>query len=98
MIIENAGWSEQRDWYCDKYYVDENKTDYEIKFRNGFVSRQVKPFQDVTMDWNHDGDVYSLFVGGFQDKSGQGFNWWQPTELVRMIIDGDAEIDGIYKM
>lgn len=98
MIIENSGWSDARGFYCDKYYIDTNRTDHVIRFKNGSVLRQVKPFQEITMDWNHDGDEYALCVAGFENKDGVGMTYWRPVDLVSKVINGEAEIDGIEKV
>ena len=97
MIIENSGWSQERGWYCDKYFFDETKTDHEIHWKNGKICKQESPFQRVTADWNCDGDVYSEFGANFESKYA-GREWHTPQGLLSLMLDGDAVIPNIKKI
>lgn len=97
MIVENCGWSEDRGLYNDKYFIDEDRTNYEIHYSDGYISKQVRAFESITADWNNDGDSYTEFVAGFENRYG-GTDNWTPESLVSEIIDGNITVDGIVKM
>lgn len=97
MTLEHSGWNEERGFFRDLYKFDKNKTDYVIKHNNGTVAKQTHPFQEITRDWNCDNDIYTLFVAGFEGKHG-GTDWYTPENLLSMILEGEATIDGIEKM
>ena len=97
MIIEHSGWSQERGWFNDKYFVDEAKTDYEIHWKNGTVCKQQMPFQWVTADWNCDGDVYELFGASFEGKYA-GLDWYTMQGLVDLVIEGEITVPGIEKI
>lgn len=96
MIIENSGWNEKRGWFIDKYFVDEFEINYKIHWKNGGMCKQITPFEDVTRDWNYDGDVYTEFVAGFEGKYG-GIDYWTPHHLISEILEGNITVDGIKK-
>ena len=98
MIIEHSGWSQERGWFCDKYFFDETKSDHEIHWKNGNVCKQTSPFDDVTADWNDDDDVYSEFGANFEGKWGFGRDWYTPQGLLSLVLDGEAEVPGIKKL
>lgn len=97
MIVEHSGWSTDRGWFNDKYEVDTSQNDYVICWKNGTESRQIYGFSIEERDWNWDGDVYELFVAGFEGVYG-GISWYTPEDLVRLIVDGEATIEGIKKI
>jgi hypothetical protein len=97
MIIENSGWSQERGWYCDKYYIDTTRTDHEIHWKNGKICRQVSPFQTVTADWNNDDDIYPEFGANFESPFA-GREWHTPQGLLSIMLDGDAVIPSIKKI
>ena len=97
MILEHSGWSQERGWFCDKYFFDETKTDHEIHWKNGKVCRQQTPFQIVEADWNCDGDVYEEFGANFEGFY-NGKEWWTPQNLLSLMLDGEATIPGIRKL
>lgn len=97
MIIKHSGWSQSRGNFCDKYYIDTNRTDHTIKHSNGTVSKQMSKFEYVTRDWNCDGDVYTLFGACFEGKYG-GKDFYTPNDLVSMLLEGDIESDSIKKI
>jgi hypothetical protein len=97
MIIENSGWSQQRGWFCDKYFIDETKTDHEIHWKNGKICKQECPFQIVEADWNCDGDVYEEFGANFEGYY-HGREWHTPHGLLDLMLEGEATIPGIRRI
>ena len=97
MIIEHSGWSIDKGFFTEKYFVDENKSNYKIRWKNGDVCKQVTPFKNITRDWNYDGDVYTDFVAGFESRYG-GVDYWSPSNLVSEMLEGNITVDGIVKM
>ena len=67
------------------------RTDIEIHWKSGQVSRQLTPFGNVTGDWNNDGDVYELFGACFEGKySGKAF--YTPDDIENLVESGEATI------
>ena len=97
MIIEYSGWNKNRGCFCDKYYMDTKRTDHIIKYSNGIISKQISPFDNITADWNCDGDVYTLFGACFEGKYA-GKDFYTPNDLLNMILENEAEIDSIKKV
>lgn len=93
MLIEHSGYRKNHGLFCFKIPVDENKTDYEIHFNNGSVYRQNGPFENVTHDWNCDGDVYTQF-GAYFDCNGRG-EFFTPVDLVTFVVEHEAQVPGI---
>lgn len=91
MQVTHSGWNAQYGAFHYEVFVDENKTDYELHYKNGMIARQSSPFQEETRDWNHDDDVYTLFGAWFTcyepDGSFAGGDFWTPEDLVRAAID-----------
>ena len=96
MKLEHSGWSQERGWYCDKYFIDETKTDHEIHWKDGRICKQLTPFEDVERDWNYDGDVYSEFGAMFEGKYGR--EWWTPYHLLSLMVDDEANVPGIRRI
>lgn len=101
MKIEHSGWNIEHGSFRYFIEVDERKTDYEIRFRNGCVARQAETFHEVTADWNCDGDVYSQYGAFFDnfDSEGKrnGGTFWTPVEMVESLIRGrEGEDNGGY--
>ena len=94
MQITHEGWSQERGWFKEKYNIDTTRTDHEIRWKRGFVAKQVTPFGVVTRDWNNDGDVYSEFGAYFQSPYG-GNVWYTPQGLLSLILDNEAMVPGI---
>ena len=91
MYVEYSGWTSERGSFHCKIFVDENKLDYELHYKSGKTAKQSSPFQHVTADWNHDGDVYTQF-GAWFDHIGengkfQGGEFWTPVEMVGALAD-----------
>ena len=97
MIVEHSGWQLNRGWFNDKYFVDEKRRDYVIRWKNGTESKQTYGFSIEERDWNWDGDVYELLVAGFEGLYG-GTDWYTPESLVNLVIEGEATIEGIKKI
>lgn len=97
MRVDHSGWSQERGFFNDKYFVDEAKTDYEIHWKNGKVCKQLYPFESAYRDWNNDGDEYELFGAVFEGYYG-GREHYTPQNLLRLILDGEATIPGIKKI
>lgn len=85
MNITLSGWNEKLGSYSFDIFVDEQKDNYEIHFKDGFVAKQTTPFQYVTQDWNHDGDVYTMFGAWFESKFG-GSDFWSADEMVSGLV------------
>ena len=94
MILRRSGWSQERGFFEEKYEIDTARTDHEIRWSNGKVCKQLYPFTTTERDWNNDGDVYELFGAVFEGLYG-GREHYTPQNLLRLILDGDAEIPGI---
>ena len=97
MILLHEGWSQERGWFKDKYEIDTTRTDHEIHWKNGQVCKQETPFENVTADWNCDGDVYEEFGANFESKYA-GREWWTPYHLLSLVLEGDATVPGIKKL
>ena len=91
MKVNHSGWTEQSGAFDYDVFIDENKTDYELHYKNGMIARQSSPFQEETRDWNHDDDVYTQFGAWFScydpDGSFSGGSFWTPEDLVRAAVD-----------
>jgi hypothetical protein len=97
MILEHSGWSQERGCFKDKFFFDETKTDHEIHWKNGKICKQETPFENVTADWNCDGDVYEEFGANFESQYA-GRDWWTPQNLLSLVLEGEAIIPGIKKL
>ena len=98
MLLTHESWSQERDWFQDKYSIDTERTDHEIRWKDGKVCKQLTPFETVTTDWNCDGDVYAEFGANFESKYGSGRVWHTPLSLLSLMIEGEADIPGITKL
>jgi len=91
MLVEYSGWTKDNGNFFCEIELDETKLDYEIHYENGEIARQTSPFQLVTRDWNHDGDVYSKLGAWFEHLNSDGsFKhgfFWGPEDMVRGLID-----------
>lgn len=90
MFVNHSGWSIEHGSFNYDVFVDENRRDYAVYFKNGKVAHQTSSFQEVTGDWNYDGDVYSLFGAWFDvcnpDGSSNSGVFYTPEELVSFAI------------
>lgn len=98
MQLTHEGWSQDRGWFCDKYNIDTTRTDHEIHWKNGKVCRQLSPFEIVTTDWNNDSEIYSEFGANFESQWGVGRDWYTPQNLLGLVLDGEATVQGIVKV
>ena len=96
MQLEHSGWSQERGCFCHKYTIDTTRTDYEIRWKDGRVDKQLTPFEIVERDWNNDGDVYEEFGAMFEGKYGRA--WWTPYHLLGLMVDGEADIPSIRRI
>lgn len=93
MKVSYSGWSEKYGSFNYNVFIDEKKTDYEIRFDHGQVYKQADKFQWVTADWNCDGDVYDKFGAYFDvwDKNGEPGSsrvFLTPQEMVSELVEG----------
>lgn len=86
MYVNHSGWNAEYGSFSYDVFVDEKREDYEIHYKNGTVDKQAGPFQEVTADWNNDGDVYTQFGAWFRDENGRG-SFWTPEQLVMALIE-----------
>lgn len=86
MYVNYSGWNERVGRFSHDIYIDENRTDYEIIFKNGTSAKQVSPFQVEGADWNNDGDYYEMFGAYFNHGSRNEF--WTPEEMVTALMEG----------
>ena len=87
MNVNHSGWNEKCGHFSYNVYIDENKDDYELHYSDGSVKKQCTPFQYVTEDWNHDGDVYSMFGAWFTDSKDGRNEFVTPVDMVSDLID-----------
>lgn len=90
MQVNYSGWNEKLLRFDFTIDLDETRKDYEIHFKDGFVSKQSTPFDYVTCDWNHDGDVYCMYGAYFTSRFG-GNVFWTPDEMVSALIESAME-------
>ncbi len=87
MYVNHSGWSEDIGSFSYDIYMDENKTDYEIRYADGSVDRQVTPFEAVTNDWNNDGDVYTMFGAYFEHNTTGWREFMTPESMVMLLLN-----------
>lgn len=86
MYVNHSGWNIEHGSFSYNIYINEEKEDYEIHFVDGTVARQCSPFQEVTADWNCDGDRYTQF-GAWFTEDGHNSEFWTPQDMVVCLID-----------
>ena len=86
MYVNHSGWSQKYGSFNYNIYVDENKTDYELVYGDGSIAKQQSPFEYVTADWNHDGDVYTQFGAWFGKPGGSSSEFITPENMVSAIL------------
>lgn len=102
MKVGHSGWSKEYGSFSYEIFIDENKTDYELHFKNGSIGRQCSEFREETRDWNCDNHVYTQYGAWFEyfDKYGErdGTEFWTPENMVRVAIDakekGESRLNG----
>ena len=87
MHVNYSGWNETHGSFSCKIYINERKEDYELHFSDGSIAKQRSPFQVVTADWNHDGDVYSQYGAWFSERKGGYAEFWTPEQMVSELVD-----------
>ena len=90
MYVNHSGWSESLGSFHYDIFLDETKTDYELHFANGFIAKQTSPFEEITADWNCDGDRYTQFGAWFQSPFG-GSTFWTPVQMISELLEGREE-------
>ena len=86
MYVNHSGWNIKQGAFSYDIFFDETKTDFEVIYGDGFVSKQITPFEEVTGDWNHDGDVYTQFGAWFEGQYG-GNTFLTPEDLVMSVLE-----------
>ena len=71
--------------------IDLKRTDLELYWKTGEVSKQLTPFKLETADWNCDGDEYELFGACFEGKT-CGKVFLTPDDLEDLVERGQIEI------
>ena len=89
-----TGWNNVYGPYRFTVPFDDEKTDHEIRFADGSVSKQATAFGYETHDWNHDGDVYTQYGAWFRHEKG-GADFFTPEQLLRLVADDDATVPGL---
>lgn len=87
MHVNFSGWNEKHGAFSCDVYINERKEDYELHYSDGSIKRQCTPFEDISTDWNHDGDVYSQFGAWFTDPKDGRNEFWSVTEMVSALVD-----------
>lgn len=87
MYVNHSGWSAETGAFSYDIYIDENKKDYEIRYKDGSVDRQITPFEAVTNDWNNDGDVYTMFGAYFEHDSTGWRQFMTPENMVMLLLN-----------
>lgn len=95
MIVEYSGWSEEKGSFHYNVFLNEASIEYEIEYEDGFIAEQTSIFKNFTLDWNHDGDEYTLFGAWFKSRHG-GEEFFTPEDLVRSLIDGVEGVEDGY--
>lgn len=90
MYVNHSGWSQELGSFHYDIFLDETKTDYELHFADGFVSKQTSPFEEITADWNCDGDWYTQFGAWFESPFG-GSTFWTPVQMISELIESREE-------
>lgn len=100
MQVEYSGWNQQYGSFSCEIFIDENRTDYEIHYKNGTIAKQTSPFRIECRDWNHDGDVYEQFGAWFafrnENGSFSGADFWTPESMVRVVVDAQRASRPLY--
>ena len=90
MYVNYSGWSEKHGSFSCDIFIDENRQDSELTFGDGRIAKQKGPFEAVTADWNHDGDVYTQFGAWFTVPGENHSDFWSVVDLVRAAADAQA--------
>lgn len=71
--------------------VNINRTDLEIRWKDGRVSKQLTPFKLETADWNDAGNVYELFGAYFEGEHSEKA-FYTPDDLEYFAELGEASV------
>lgn len=96
MYVEYSGWSEKLGSFHFNIFLDESRQDYSIEYGDGTIVKQTSSFQDVTTDWNHDGDVYTQFGAWFESPISSGNDFFSAVDLVYVAIESVTNERRIY--
>lgn len=94
LTINVSGWKKGYGPYDLNLPFDDQKTDYQIHFKDGDHYAQESPFETKTCDWNNDGDIYPQYGAWFRGQDGRG-EFFTPVELLRLVQENQAEIPGL---
>lgn len=94
LTINVSGWKKGYGPYSLNLPFNEQKQDYEIRFKDGICYVQESPFQTEAHDWNNDGDIYSQYGAWFREKGGRG-EFFTPVDMLRLVQEDQAEIPGL---
>lgn len=94
LTINVSGWNKNYGPYNKNIPFDDQKTDYEIHFKDGSLYKQTSSFTWETHDWNNDGDVHSQQGAWFRDQDGRG-EFFAPVDMIRLVMDERADIPGL---
>lgn len=95
LTLNYSGWSKGYGPYKFNIPFDDTKTNWEIHFSDGKVSRQETPFHIETRDWNCDRDVYSQYGAWFFLEESSRGEFYTPERMLRLVVDGDATVPGL---
>lgn len=94
LTINVSGWKKGYGPYDLNLPFDDQKTDYQIHFKDGDHYAQSSPFETETHDWNNDGDVYPQYGAWFRSQDGRG-EFFTPVVLLRLVQEEQAEVTGM---
>ena len=94
MILINTKYVDGIGFIQEEYRFDENKTNYEVVFKNGNRIKQVTPFHYLSQEWEE--GFYDRFVAKFATQDGMA--WYTPIELLCFMINDGASINGIERI
>lgn len=93
MKIHHQGWNDAVGAFNCAVTLDETRSDYQIFFSGGMISRQQSIFHDVTADWDHNGTPYAR-TGAYFNCNGES-EFFTPLELTSLVLNGDSYIPGL---
>ena len=94
LTINVSGWKKGYGPYSLNLPFNEQRSDYEIYFKDGTLYTQTGPFTTETHDWNNDGDVYSQFGAWFHSRDGRG-EFFTPVVMLQLVKENEADIPGL---
>ncbi len=91
MYVEYSGWTQEQGSFFCNIFIDATRQDYALVYGDDTVAKQISSFQEVTADWNNDGDVYTRFGAWFESPGYGGSSFMTPEEMVRAVLDGQEK-------